>query len=326
MTYITANTTVQTAIKQLDTALIGVGTSANYWQRNNSDRLSPTTITDSLGIGSTVASTAMLWVPGTTNNNAWFNLGTGKLGVGTTAPGTTLGIVGGVGIGTSQSFANAGVAANNLAVQGSVGIGTTSPYSSTSTLGVVGGIAIGTTATYSNKQTPAGGLLVEGNVGIATTSPLSALDIRTGNLGVGTPMAAAYKIDVNGDVRVAVGSDYYVGVIGLNDNTTSSSGSSLVGLYDDTMTYITANTTVQTAIKQLDTAIVGVGTSANYWQRNNSDRLSPTTITDSIGIGSTVASTAILWVPGTTSNNAWFNLGAGKLGVGTTAPGTTLGI
>src|SRR4030065_1047107 len=90
-----------------------------------------------------------------------------------------------------------------------------------------------------------------GNIGISTSTPLSTLDIRSGNVGIGVTMSAAYKLDVNGDVRVVAGSDYYVGIVGLNDNTSSSSGSSLVGLYDDTMTYITANTTVQGAIKQL---------------------------------------------------------------------------
>ena len=52
-----------------------------------------------------------------------------------------------------------------------------------------------------------------------------------------------YKLDVNGDVRVASGSDFYVNTIGLNDNASSSSGASLIGLYDDTMIYITGNTT-----------------------------------------------------------------------------------
>src|SRR4030043_1692957 len=143
-----------------------------------------------------------------------------------------------------------------------------------------------------SSGTPLGGIDASGNLGIGTTSPLSALDIRTGNLGVGTTMAAAYKIDVNGDVRVVVGSDYYVGVIGLNDNTTSSSGSSLVGLFDDTMTYITANTTVQTAIKQLDTAIAGVGTSGGYWTLTGSN-LCPDSTSYAVGIGITLPTTKL---------------------------------
>ena len=37
-------------------------------------------------------------------------------------------------------------------------------------------------------------------------------------------------------------------------NVTTSSGASLVGLNDDTMTYITGDTNVQNAIKEIDTA------------------------------------------------------------------------
>src|SRR4030043_1259927 len=120
-------------------------------------------------------------------------------------------------------------------------------------------------------------------------------------------MAAAYKLDVNGDIRIASGSDLYIGTYGLNDNASANSGSTLVGLYDDSMTYITANTTVQTAIKQLDTAIIGVGTS-----------LLPTGTT-----GQTLRNNAGAWV----ASSLLFN-NATSIGIGTTSPNasTVLGI
>jgi hypothetical protein len=81
----------------------------------------------------------------------------------------------------------------------------------------------------------------------------------TGRVGVGTTDPQK-KLDVNGDIGIASGSDLYIGTIGLNDNTSVSSGASLIGLYDDSMTYVTANTTVQNAIKQLDSAIFTAST------------------------------------------------------------------
>ena len=56
------------------------------------------------------------------------------------------------------------------------------------------------------------------------------VDSADNRVGIGTT-DPQYKLDVNGDVRVASGSDFYVNAIGLNDNASVSSGSSLIGLY-----------------------------------------------------------------------------------------------
>ena len=76
----------------------------------------------------------------------------------------------------------------------------------------------------------------------------------TGRVGIGMT-APSRTLDVNGDIGIASGSDLYIGSIGLNDNASTSSGASLVGLYDDSMVYVSGNTSVQSAIKQLDTAL-----------------------------------------------------------------------
>ncbi|MEJ2354225.1 MAG: hypothetical protein P8Y03_31010, partial [Anaerolineales bacterium] len=83
------------------------------------------------------------------------------------------------------------------------------------------------------------------------------------SIGIGTT-DPAYELEVAGDIGVTSGNDFFVGTVGLNDNTTANSGASLIGLYDDAMTNIAANTTVQGAIKELDTAINGLD-NYQYW-------------------------------------------------------------
>jgi len=75
----------------------------NYWQIN-SGLISPATISNSLSIGSTASTSAMLYVPGTTNNDAWFNLGSGNVGIGTTNPGYKLDIAGTLGVSGTATF------------------------------------------------------------------------------------------------------------------------------------------------------------------------------------------------------------------------------
>src|SRR4030043_1870078 len=123
MTYITANTTVQTAIKQLDTAIVGVGTS-----------LLPSGTT-----GQTLRNNGTAWVA----SSLLFNNAT-SIGIGTTSPNanTKLGVLGGVAIG-SQSYSDKQAPNNGLIVEGNVGIGTTNPKNR---LHVIGSLGIGTTS------------------------------------------------------------------------------------------------------------------------------------------------------------------------------------
>ena len=93
----------------------------------------------------------------------------GDVGVGTTNPGSKLGVNGGISAGT---YSGTAAPSNGMIVSGNVGIGTTSPGSKldvTGTAQLRG--AKGKTGLYVNSG---------GNVGIGTTSPGSKLDVNGG--------------------------------------------------------------------------------------------------------------------------------------------------
>lgn len=56
-----------------------------YWQRTLGS-LAPLNITDALNLGNTATASAFVHLPGTNNQDAWLNLGTGNVGIGTAAP------------------------------------------------------------------------------------------------------------------------------------------------------------------------------------------------------------------------------------------------
>ena len=114
-----------------------------------------------------------------------------------------------------------------------VGIGTSTPSDKFS---VAGAAIIGSNYANAGNTAPANGLLIEGNVGIGMTNP-------------------AYKLDINGDARIALGSDLYIGGTGLNDNGLAASGAALVGVFDDSFDNIASNTTVQGAFADFDANI-----------------------------------------------------------------------
>ena len=75
-----------------------------------------------------------------------------------------------------------------------------------------------------------------------------------GNIGIGTTNPTS-KLEVIGDIKIALGSDLYIGATGLNDNAGLASGASLIGLYDNGYANVSANTTVQGAIADIDSTI-----------------------------------------------------------------------
>lgn len=165
--------------------------------------------------------------------------------------------------------------ANGGSVAGDI---TLSPASS----GTVSVLASGTTndSLYIQNAQITSGALIHGYYSGAAT------DVDLLKLGAGATEATKFLVESSGDTFLASGADLYIGGIGLNDNASSSSGASLIGLYDDAMTYISSNTNVQSAIKQLDTAIGTVSGSAGGWT-DDGTIVRLTTATDQVGIGTT---------------------------------------
>ncbi len=61
---------------------------AKYWQRTLGS-MAPQYITDAFNLGNTATGSALVHFPGTNNQNAWFYLGTGSVGIGTRTPSST---------------------------------------------------------------------------------------------------------------------------------------------------------------------------------------------------------------------------------------------
>ena len=158
-------------------------------------------------------------------------------------------------------------------------------------------------------------------------SGLFNLDTTSSRVGIGTT-APSYKLDVNGDVRVASGSDYYLGTIGFNDNATSASGASLIGLNDDSYNNVTGNTTVQTAIGQIDSAI-----GDRFYSENNfvADSEALTLSIDALDmmLQNVVVGSTGLWLDqgsyiyASNATNVTIT-DTGRIGIGTTGPSVSL--
>jgi hypothetical protein len=104
------------------------------------------------------------------------NPGGGNVGIGTTEPGSTLSVAGGIAVGQDFASDEAYPAPENgMTIQGDVGIGTRVPRAK---LGVSGNLIVGEWAHDSRVSTPDNGMIVSGSVGIGTTDPQSKLHVQ----------------------------------------------------------------------------------------------------------------------------------------------------
>ena len=204
-----------------------------------------------------------------------------------------------------------------------VGIGTTAPSSKLEVVGEVRGTRFAfqdDTNTYIDTQGA-------DEILFATNGSTKALLNINGNLGIGTT-APAFKLDVNGDVRVAAASDYYVGTVGLNDNASASSGAGLIGLYDNTYSNIVANTNVQGAIGELDSA-VGTRTYTEQNYVTDAQSLAASVNALDMMLQNVVVGSTGIWIDSGSyiypiNYSSFVVTDTGRLGIGTTTPAVAL--
>jgi len=198
--------------------------------------------------------------------------------------------------------------------------------------GTVSILASGTTndSLYIQNAQITSGALIHGYYGGTSTT----VDLL--KLGAGATESTKFLVESSGDTFIASGADLFIGGIGLNDNSSNSSGASLIGLYDDNMTYISGNTNVQSAIKQLDTAIGTLTGSAGGWT-DDGTIVRLTTSSDRVGIGTTsvnsntkVGILGNLAIGSQTYSDAQAPTNGliveGNVGIGTTAPTAKLDV
>ncbi len=138
-----------------------------------------------------------------------------------------------------------------------------------------------------------------------------------------------YKLDVTGDIRIASGSDLYIGTTALS----SISGAGLIGVDSSSITNSSASD-LQTVLEDLDSAIGGVGSSAISAVGNITSGDAFTSGTPGselyftsagvLGLGNTASSAARIEFFNDTIDR--ISLLSSYVGIGTTAPVTTLDV
>ncbi|MEK9131954.1 MAG: immunoglobulin-like domain-containing protein, partial [Patescibacteria group bacterium] len=168
-------------------------------------------------------------------------LATGNVGIGESAPGSTLSVSGGATVGASYDTTAA--PSNGLLVQGNLGIGTTSPGQKLSVAGdILGNAIIGSyfTATSTTASTFVGAITSSGIVtgtalvassasatstlagGLAIETSGLVYDYSTNNVGIGTasPVAPLHVVGASSQgVRVSGGVNARLTIVASDDST-----------------------------------------------------------------------------------------------------------
>jgi len=272
----------------------------------------------------------------TISGNDIYSALSGNVGIGTTAPGTTLEVKGtgirfgdGNGVGTlnagsNRIFITTGDNAERfsiLQVSGNVGIGTSDP--GIARLAVIGGdVGIGTT-NPSGKLDVNGNVIVTGNVGIGTTSPPSKLKVDGTALPDGLVWLGNQDYGSDTVLRVSPGTIYYdaPGTIGGRMTIEGSTGNIGIGTTSPTDKLTVAGNIVPSV-----TDTHSLGTATNVWKDvfvgSSSLNIGGLTLSNIGGTLSWDSEPLGIWSLNGTS--AYYN--DGNVGIGTISPGGLLGL
>ncbi|OGE67294.1 hypothetical protein A3J16_06340, partial [Candidatus Daviesbacteria bacterium RIFCSPLOWO2_02_FULL_39_13] len=182
-------------------------------------------------------------------------------------------------------------AGTNLTGGGDVNLGESATLSLISSPAISGvlklaaGTATAPSLTFTNDTNTGLYWISADKIGLVTAgSATSGITVdSSGNTGIGT-IDPGYKLDVSGDIRIASGSDLYIGTTGLNDTASATtSGAYLVGVYDEFDN--SSSTNVQGALNDLDAAITS-GSASSMWTLS-SGVIYPTSATNDFAVGGT---------------------------------------
>jgi len=283
---------------------------SNLWQRSLGS-VAPINITDALNIGDLASNSALVHLPGTVNQNAWFNLGTGNVGIGTTSPATIFEIdkassgntVVMSGYNTNTGILSADSASLQLGRRNGAA-GASKPQGEIRASNMNNGsFAEGYLSFLTRKSetmTEYMRITNNGDIGFGTTAPTAKLDV-SGNLNVSSYATMGASLAVGyANAPAGPGNAIFSGKVGIGTSAPAFP-LDVAGDINITGTY----------------RVNGSPLSTSNWQRSLGS-LAPLNITDAVNVGAIASTSALVHLPGTVNQNAWFNLGTGNVGIGTT--------